>query len=71
MRLLTTKDGWLRIAELVIGDWASTLRRGFFLLLLLVGLIVTIGLVFGVVSGAIGAGAVVVVYLIGRRRGAP
>lgn len=67
--LLTTRDGWLRLAELVIGEWASTLRAGFLLLAVLVAVVVTIGVVFGVVSAVVGAVPLLVVYLIGRRRG--
>jgi hypothetical protein len=67
-RLLTTRDGWLRMAELVIGDWASTLWAGFLVLMAFAAIVVTIGVVFGSVSAMIGAALLFVVYLIGRRR---
>ena len=69
-RLLTTRDGWLRLAELVIGDWASTLWTGLLLLAALAVVVVVIGVVFGTVSALIGATTLLVVYLIGRRRDA-
>jgi len=64
----TTRDGWLRLAERVVGDWAATLRNAFALLLLFAAMITLIGIAVGVESAAAATAVGVVVFLFGRRR---
>lgn len=64
-----SRDDWLRLAERAVGDWAATLRNALLLLLAFAGMIMLIGIAFGLESAA-GATAVgLLVFLAGRRRG--
>ncbi|OLF11664.1 hypothetical protein BLA60_12080 [Actinophytocola xinjiangensis] len=64
----TTRDGWLRVAERVVGDWAATLRNAFVLLLAFAAMIALIGIAVGVESAGAAMAVGVVVFLFGRRR---
>jgi hypothetical protein len=64
-----TRDGWLRLAERTVGDWASTLRAAFFKLVGFAATIVLIGLAFGfggVALGALVGAAVLLVRALSR-----
>jgi hypothetical protein len=58
------RDGWLRIAERGLGDWASSLRTAFLMLIGLAGIIVLIGLTFDFEGAALGTLLAVIVYLV-------
>lgn len=62
------RDGWLRIAERGLGEWASTLRVAFLMLVGLAGIVVLIGLAFGFEGAAIGAALAVALYLVALSR---
>jgi hypothetical protein len=57
--LLTSRDGWLCLAERALGDWASTLRVALLMLVGITGAVVLIGVAFGlgglVLGGLLGA----------------
>jgi hypothetical protein len=53
--MLATRDAWLCLAERTLGDWASTLRAAFLMLIALAGMIVLIGVVFGFGGVLLGA----------------
>lgn len=68
---VTPNDRLLRVAELVVGDWAPTLREALLRVVLFTGVLVALGIAFG--SGVALTGALVgfVMFLAGRsRRGA-
>jgi hypothetical protein len=62
------KDRLLRVAELVVGDWAPTLRAaalrvGFFILVL-----IAVGIAFGLPFALLGVAVGFVMFVVGRRR---
>jgi hypothetical protein len=63
-RRLTTRDGWLRVAEYVMGSWAATLYRAFLLAAGLVGVTVGIGAVFGFASIVLGAATIMLAGML-------
>ena len=67
--LPTSRDDWLRLAERAVGDWAATLRAALLLLLAFAGLILSIGIAFGLESAAAASAVGLLVFLAGRRRG--
>lgn len=64
-----SRDDWLVLAERVVGDWTATLRAALLIALALAAVLTTVGLVFGAIPALAGAGLVLVVFLVGRRRG--
>jgi len=62
--LPSTRDGWLRLAEHVIGHWAATLHRAFLLVAGLAGAAIAIGTVFGFASIVLGAAAITLVGVV-------
>lgn len=49
------RDRWLRLAELVIGTWAATLRTALLMVVAFVGVVVLVGVAFGFGSAVLGA----------------
>lgn len=64
----TTKDRILRVAELVVGDWAPTLREAALRAVLFTLVLIAVGIAFGLGIALLGAAAGLVVFLLGRRR---
>jgi hypothetical protein len=64
----TTKDRLLRVAELVVGDWAPTLREAALRVLLFSVVLVVLGIAFGSEVAVLGAVVGFVMFLVGRRR---
>lgn len=64
----TTKDRLLRVAELVVGDWAPTLREAALRGLLFTVVLVVLGVAFGPGTAVFGALAGFLMFLVGRRR---
>jgi hypothetical protein len=64
----TTRDRLLRVAELVVGDWAPTLREAALRVLLFSVVLVVLGIAFGSEVAVLGAVAGFVMFLVGRRR---
>ena len=65
----TSRDDWLRLAERAVGNWAATLRAALLLALLFAGMVMSIGIAFGVDSAAAAATVGLLVFLAGRTRG--
>lgn len=66
---LTSRDGWLRLAERVVGDWTATLRAALLLVLVFAGMVVSLGVAFGPGSALAASSVGLLVFLAGRRRG--
>jgi hypothetical protein len=64
--LLFTRHGWLCLAERALGDWATTLRAALLMLVGFAGVIVLIGVAFGLGGVVLGALAVAMWALILR-----
>ena len=67
LRYLLIRDRVLRIAERVIGGWATTLRGAFLMMAIFVAIVVLVGIVLsfdGALAGALVSG--VALYLVGR-----
>lgn len=62
------KDRLLRVAELVVGDWAPTLREAFLRVLLFAVVVVALGVALGAWVTVLGAFVGFVMFLFGRRR---
>jgi len=67
LRYLLIRDRVLRIAEHVIGGWATTLRGAFLMMAFFVAVVVLVGIVLsagGALAGAVVSG--IALYLVGR-----
>ncbi len=62
------RDRVLRVAELVVGDWAPTLRAALVRVLVFVMVLVVLGLALGAQVALAGAAVGLVMFLVGRRR---
>lgn len=62
------RDRVLRLAELVVGDWAPTLREALVRVLVFAAVLAALGIAFGAEVAAVGAVVGVVMFLVGRRR---
>jgi hypothetical protein len=62
------RDRVLRLAELVVGDWAPTLREALVRVLVFAVVLVALGVAFGAEVAAAGAAVGVLMFLVGRRR---
>ena len=61
-------DRLLRGAELVVGDWAPTLREAFLRVLVFAIVVVVLGVALGAWVTVLGAFVGLVMFLVGRRR---
>lgn len=61
-------DRLLRVAELVVGDWAPTLHEAFLRMVLFVVVVGALGVVLGAWVTVVGAFVGFVMFLVGRRR---
>jgi hypothetical protein len=61
-------DRLLRVAELVVGDWAPTLHEAFLRAVLFAVVVVALGVVLGAWVTVAGAFVGFVMFLVGRRR---
>lgn len=64
----TMKDRLLRVAELVVGDWAPTLRAAALRVALFTLVLIGLGIAFGLPAVLLGAAVGFVMFLVGRRR---
>lgn len=64
----TARDRLLRVAELVVGDWAPTLREAALRAVLFALVLIAIGIAFGVGTALLGAFLGFLMFLVGRRR---
>lgn len=67
-RVPVTGDDWLRLAELVVGDWTSTLREALVRVVWFTCVLIALGVAFGVEVALVGATAGVMSFLVNRRR---
>ncbi len=65
------RDRWLRVAELVVGDWAPTLREALLRVVLFVLVLVALGVLFGAGISLLGAVIGALMFLVGRRKTDP
>jgi hypothetical protein len=61
-------DRLLRVAELVVGDWAPTLHEAFLRVVLFAVVLGALGVVLGAGVTVVGAFVGFVMFLVGRRR---
>jgi membrane glycosyltransferase len=61
-------DRLLRVAELVVGDWAPTLHEAFLRMVLFAVVVVALGVALGAWVTVAGAFVGFVMFLVGRRR---
>jgi len=66
--LLVRRDRWLRVAELVVGDWAPTLREALLRVVLFAIVLVALGVLLGAGISLLGAVIGVLMFLVGRRK---
>jgi hypothetical protein len=64
----TTRDRVLRAAELVVGDWAPTLREAALRVVLFMLVLIAVGIAFSVGIALLGVVVGFVMFLVGRRR---
>jgi hypothetical protein len=64
----TTRDRFLRVAELAVGDWAPTLREAALRVVLFTLVLIAVGIAFSVGIALLGAIVGFVMFLVGRRR---
>jgi hypothetical protein len=64
----TTRDRLLRVAELVVGDWAPTLREAALRVVLFTLVLIALGIAFGVGIALLGVVLGFGMFLVGRRR---
>jgi hypothetical protein len=64
----TAKDGLLRVAELVVADWAPTLREAALRIVLFAVVLTVLGIAFGGGIALLGVVLGFVMFLVGRRR---
>ena len=62
------KDRLLRLAELVVGDWAPTLREAALRVVLFTLVLIAVGVAFGVGTALLGAALGFLMFLAGRSR---
>jgi hypothetical protein len=62
------RDRWLRVAELVVGDWAPTLREALVRVLVFVVVLAALAVTLGGETAVLGAVVGFVMFLVGRRR---
>jgi hypothetical protein len=67
-RRATAKDRLLRVVELVVGDWAPTLREAALRVLLFTVVLVVLGIAFGGGVALLGGLVGFLMFLVGRRR---
>lgn len=67
-RRATMKDRLLRVAELVVGDWAPTLREAALRVVLFTLVLIAVGVAFGVGVALLGAALGFLMFLAGRSR---
>jgi hypothetical protein len=67
----TARDGLLRVAELVVADWAPTLREAALRALLFAVVLIVLGIAFGGGVALLGVIVGFVMFLVGRRRETP
>jgi hypothetical protein len=67
-RRMVLKDRLLRLAELVVGDWAPTLREALLRVLLFAVVLVAVGIAFGPATAVLGAVAGFLMFLVSRSR---
>jgi len=65
---VTMKDRLLRAAELVVGDWAPTLRAAALRVVLYTLVLIAVGIAFGVPFVLLGVAVGFVMFVVGRRR---
>lgn len=65
----SARDRLLRVAELVVGDWAPTLREAALRVVLFTLVLITIGVAFGVGIALLGALVGFLTFLVGRAGG--
>ena len=65
----TAKDRLLRVAELVVGDWAPTLREAALRVILFTLVLIAVGIAFGGGVALLGALAGVLTFIVGRAGG--
>jgi hypothetical protein len=65
------RDRWLRAAELVVGDWAPTLREALVRVLVFAVVLAALAVTVGGEIAVLGAVVGFVMFLVGRRRAEP
>ncbi|MFL6126044.1 hypothetical protein [Actinophytocola sp.] len=65
----SARDRLLRLAELVVGDWAPTLREAGLRVVLFTFVLIAVGVAFGPGVGLLGAVVGFLTFLVGRAGG--
>jgi len=65
----SVRDRLLRLAELVVGDWAPTLREAALRVVLFTLVLIVVGIAFGVGVALLGALVGFLTFLVGRAGG--